>query len=114
METEKLIKELGERFTQLKSQNDWLANENRRLKSEHYKDEELAKLKSENEQLRKGFHISPEEEQKIKKWLGTHECTCRGITKGRVSSFRFDIIPSIGYNGYVKCTCGKEFCFYEE
>lgn len=114
METEKLIKELGEKFTQLEAQNEWLAKENARLRDEHYKDEELARLKSENEQLHHGFSLSKKEEQAIREWQKSHDCPYQGTRIGGIASYRFDIISGIGYIGYVRCTCGKEFCFCKE
>lgn len=118
METEKLIKELGDKFTQLEAQNKRLKEENRLLKSEHFKDEELARMKTTMDQLQsdliRGFPISEKEESKIKQWLNSHDCIYKGTRLGGVSEYRFGIIPGIGYNGYAKCTCGKEFCFYEE
>lgn len=70
---EKLLQQIYDHFRSLNSQNDYLREENSRLKSEAYKDEKLSKMKSEYERMKsayfRGFPISEEEEKKINDWI---------------------------------------------
>ena len=95
-----------------------LRKENELLKSDKYKDVVIAKYKEKYEEVRdklsRGFGISKDEQEKINKWMETHECKYRRSKLSEISEYRFDIIPGIGYNGYVMCNCGDEFCFCEE
>ena len=87
------------------------------------KDEELVKLKKENERLNKellggkGFFITAEEKESINEWIeqhikekhnGNHYA---GAIGGR---FTYKFIPtSIGEIGEIVCSCGDKFCFRE-
>lgn len=115
---DKPIYEILNKYKYLENSNKKLMEENKRLKSEHYKDEELSTLKKQideqNEKLVNSFVLSKEEVGKIQEWMKNHECTHQGMKIKGVSEYIFRTIPGIGYNGYAKCSCGKEFCFYEE
>lgn len=98
-----------------------LTEENRKLKDEHYKDNELQVLKSQvaklQDNLSRGFDISEEEDVAIKNWEEEHVTnahngrTYAGAIGGRLS---YHFTPtSIGTIGVVKCGCGAEFCFRE-
>ena len=101
-----------------KNRNDYLAEENRKLKDEAYKDNEIIKLKEENEKLwkenRRGFSISEEEQNLIDKWRENHNAEKHkskgaGAIGGR---FSFVFTPtSIGTVGKIKCSCGEEYVF---
>lgn len=62
---------------QMKQNNDDLVEENRRLKDENYKDEELAKLSKELKNLEnecyRGFPISKKENEEIITWQKQHD-----------------------------------------
>lgn len=100
-----------EQIKQLKNKIDYLSKEN-------FKDEELKSLKEKIQILERekcqGFFISDKEQEAIRKWHDNHDCKYKGTRLQGTSEYKFSIIPGIGYNGYVKCSCGKEFCFYEE
>lgn len=99
----------------------------KRLESEHYKDEEIQKMKSEIEQMRKemraGFPITGNQQEAIKEWKRMHEETVHGLTDNNkrmkaqgVSGGRYTYLftpTSIGTFGSVRCVCGKEFVFSE-
>ena len=112
---DKAISEIKNKYEVLERENKLLREANSELKSEHYKDEELQKIKQENDELRKelvrGFPITEKEQLAINNWLVSHDCT---KVKRGIDSYNFGIIPGIGYNGSVKCYCGKEFCFCTE
>ena len=102
-----------------------LEETNKKLRSEHYKDEELQQIEQEVKDMKKdyyrGFPISKEEKEAIDKWERQHEeeVHClhtledrlrRGGTIG--GSYRYEFIPtSIGTVGKVVCSCGEEFVF---
>lgn len=90
-----------------------------RLRSEHYKDEELKKMKAEVDmlakQLERGFFISEEQDKKIKDWIEKHTkdkhagSSYAGAIGGR---YEYTFIPTgLGVIGTIKCTCGDEFEF---
>ena len=120
---DKLCLALKEKFLRQEEENERLKAKNKELLDEHYKDNELAALKEENKRLEKliirGFSISEEDDAKIKEWLDNHECRFKSMRNSKIggpgpTEYRFSIIPGIGYNSYVRCKCGKEFCFHEE
>jgi len=96
-----------------------LTKENQELKSEHYKDETLAKMQSDLERIRKdyfrGFPITEDEGIAINKWIKAH---CKEKHNGIISggaiggSFTYSFIPtSIGVIGEIQCSCGDSYCF---
>ena len=97
-----------------------LEKENKALKDEHYKDEELQKMQKELDSLRRdlsrGFPISEEEQEKIREWQRKHEEEAHGATNVTAigGKYTYEFIPtSIGTFGSVKCTCGAKFEFQE-
>lgn len=87
-----------------------LQKENEYLKSEHYKDEELKKLKEENARLKddltRGFRISKLELKKILEWKN-------GLDKQPNRCFHYEFHPtSIGYVGYILDNFGNKFQFH--
>ena len=85
--------------------------ENRRLKSEHYKDTELQNLQHKYDELKKdayrGFPITEREEKRINEWKYKHE-----MQEHPRASYCYIFIPtSLGVIGTIKCSCGAEFDF---
>ena len=104
-----------------------LESENKKLKEENYKDEELATMKSQLEKMQKdyyrGFPISEEEQKSIREWMDKHDeevHNCRTL-KDKLrrggcigGTYKYEFVPtSIGTVGIVKCSCGAEFAFQE-
>lgn len=67
-----VLQEVYDHYRSVKLRNDSLTEENERLKSENYKDEELSKLLGKYNEMRdsyyRGFPISLEEQKKIEDW----------------------------------------------
>ena len=103
----------------------YLNEENKRLRSEQYKDEELSKMKDYMEEVKKdmfrGFPISEREEQRIEEWKLKHEIEDHGLDTPEKrlraqgccgGAYTYYFVPcSIGTIGVVKYSCGKEFEF---
>ena len=68
-----VFQELYDHYRKVEKQNEYLREENARIKSETYKDEELSKMGTEYERMKveyyRGFPISEVEDEKIKKWM---------------------------------------------
>ena len=104
-----------------------LVEENKRLKSDYYKDEEIKKLQNKiddlNADYNRGFPITQKEEAKIKKWMKKHDEEVHGLIKdddrlraGGCIGGRYEYVflpTTIGTIGKVKCSCGSEFVFQE-
>lgn len=105
----------------------YLEEENKLLKEESYKDNELQKMKEKLDRMEKdywrGFPISKEEEVAIEEWKKKHDeeehniktlddrLRAGGCIGGRYS---YHFVPtSIGTSGVVRCSCGAEFKFQE-
>lgn len=127
-----LYMDINQAFDQLKKQvngkingyeecNKYLREENEHLKSEHYENDEIQRLKQENERLRdemrRGFPITKEENEAINKWQQEHiDTKHRGIWyAGAIGGrFSYEFIPTgIGIFGTCKCSCGDSFDFQE-
>lgn len=106
----------------------YLEEENKKLKEEHFKDGELAKMKSELETARKnlyrGFPISEDEDKKIEDWCNKHDVEKHGLntlSKKLASGgciggrYSYHFVPtSIGTVGKVVCEkCGESFTFQD-
>lgn len=67
-DVEAAFKTIQNRIEILESQNGRLAEENKRLKNEHYKDDELSEMKDKLDKMQRayyrGFPISDEEKRK--------------------------------------------------
>lgn len=105
-----LLQEVYDHYRSVKLENEYLQEENARLKSEAYKDEELDKMKKEYDKMKtdyyRGFYVTEEESKRIEKWM-------KEITKGEDfqtkvggaigGRFTYKFIPtSIGTVGVVK------------
>ena len=102
-----------------------LLEQNRQLKDEHYKDEELQKMKFELEEIKKelyrGFPISNKEAEDIRNWQLQHEAEVHGaktieerLRQGGAigGKYEYRFIPtSIGTFGEIVCSCGEKFVF---
>lgn len=102
-----------------------LEEENRKLKEENYKDEEIAAMKVKLDKMRedyyRGFPISEEEQKRIKEWKDKHEeevHNCHSISdklrRGGCfgGTYKYEFVPtSIGTVGTIKCNCGEQFVF---
>lgn len=103
----------------------YLEKENKKLKEDAYKDEELQKMKERLDSMKadylRGFPISEKEDKIIKEWQKKHEeeahglktnehrMKAQGVSGGRYS---YHFVPTaIGTSGVVRCICGTEFEF---
>ena len=85
------------------------------------KDEEIQKLKTENETLRRreytSFVITPEEREFINNWKAAHVAespNCGGYKGPIGGNWSYEFTPtSIGDLGIIKCSCGAEVIFKE-
>ena len=91
-------------------ENDKLTAENKFLKSEQYKDAELAELKSENDRLRKilnqSFTVNEREEESIKEWYKEHS---NKMHNGKDFNYVYEFTPTeIATFGDCICTTCRE------
>lgn len=103
----------------------YLQEENKKLKSEHYKNDKIQEL---TQQLKKaqsdnyrGFPISAEEFDIIRNWQLKHDEEVHNLKtlEARLQAggaiggkYTYEFVPtSIGTIGTVKCSCGAEFTF---
>jgi hypothetical protein len=111
-----VLQEVYDHYRSVVRTNDYLREENERLKCEAYKDEELAKMKEQYEKMKadyyRGFGISEAEDKKIKDWMEKLPSANTGAIGGRFT-YQF-ICTSIGDIGTVKdSVTGEEFTFRE-
>lgn len=107
----------------------YLEEENKKLKDEAFKDEELKrmqeKLKRTSDALMNSFQISKKEWDKIHEWKKQHEADVHGLhtLKERISAhgaagggYTYEFYPTgIAIFGVVKCDrCGAKFQFQED
>ena len=125
MTADDCLKRLAELADSSRSRIEALKKENDRLRSEAYKDEELARMKKERDEaladLRRGFGVYEEEEDAIRAWTERHDAEVhradtveKRIRLGGVSGGRFtySFIPTgLGTIGKIRCSCGAEFLF---
>ena len=106
-------------ISNVKNENQALRAENARLKSEHYKDEEISRLLDEIGHWKKrcsgGFELSEDEKLIIDEWKAKHiqekhnGNSYAGAIGGR---FQYVFTPtSLGDIGEIECSCGDGFCF---
>lgn len=103
--------------------NKRLYNDNKELKSEHYKDEELIRLSKQVEELKEklctanklnAFTLTEEEKKRIEEWQNKHNDEKHpdryfGAAGGELT---YSFTPTgIGMFGTVRCVCGEEFDF---
>lgn len=124
---EECLMAMQKRYQDAEAAIEKLEKENKALKDEHYKDGELQRIQEELTSLKRaryrGFPISEEEQEKIKKWQKEHDKEVHGVTdiKGYLTKagaiggdYTYEFVPtSIGTFGSVKCTCGAKFEFQE-
>ena len=69
----KVLQELYDHYRSISNRNEYLLEENKGLKSEAYKDEELSKMKAQYDKMNadyyRGFPISENENNKINEWI---------------------------------------------
>ena len=105
----------------------YLEKQNKELLDEAYKDNKLKEMQDELNRMRadyrRGFPITEDEENAIKKWCDEHDRKKHGLKtdKDKMKAggciggrYSYELTPtSIGIIGEVKCSCGKKFCFRE-
>lgn len=110
---------IRERILDIEKDNQRLEKENKELLDEHYKDNLVADLKKELDEvksaLRSGFNITPKEAEEINKWKNNHytnqhnapDITTRVKMSGAIGgSYLYEFTPtSIGDFG--ECICGN-------
>ena len=110
------LQEVYDHYRSVTLQNEYLRKENERLKSEAYKDEELAKMKKEYDKLSadyyRGFPISEEEQKTIAEWIKSRPEINEGAIGGR---YTYQFTPtSIGVIGTITDTFTKEKFTFQE
>lgn len=125
---EECVKSILSRIESYEDTIERLKEENRKLKDEVWKDEELQNMKEQLDKMKakyyRGFPISKQEEIAIKEWKENHEeevhglktslqrMNAQGASGGRYSYIFYP--TAIGCSGVVKCnSCGEEFEFCE-
>ena len=103
----------------------YLQEEVKKLKEEHYKDNEIKRLKQAlgkalNDNFR-GFPISEKEEELIEEWTKEHDRKVHRLTSDKLrmqangvsgGRYLYKFLPtSIGISGVIQCSCGAEFEF---
>lgn len=107
----------------LSKETERLHEENKRLKSEHYKDEEINKLSQENKELkdqlwdaeiRSDFVLTEDEDKRIRDWQKKHNerkhPTGRFGAAGGELTYLFKP-TGFGVFGTVECICGEKYKF---
>ena len=106
---------------------EYLEEENKKLKDEHYKDSEMQRmateLKEAKEDLYRGFPISEKEQEKIREWELKHDAEKHGLKTMEQRAMGHGCIggsltwcftpTSIGTIGEVICSCGEKFTFQD-
>ena len=123
---EECVKSILSRIESYEDTIERLKEENKKLKDEVWKDEELQDMKEQLDKMKakyyRGFPISKQEEIAIKEWKEKHEeevhglktslqrVKAQGVSGGR---YVYHFYPTaIGCAGIVKCNaCGEEFEF---
>ena len=112
-----ILQDLYNQYRAIDLRNKYLEEENTRLKTDAYKDEEVAKMKKMYDSMSadyyRGFPISKEEDEKIREW----EEKLIGDVDMKINSARFyyEFYPTpLGTAGYViDGITGEKFCFKE-
>ena len=109
------IKSIQVRFADLAKEVEELRDENKNLKDEHYKDDELRRMKQDLDNARadlvRGFPIFPHEAEIIDKFVFAHSTDPKHPIKNL--SFYYTFKPTeIGVFGEITCAyCGETCCF---
>lgn len=99
-----ILDEIKERYEDIEQRNKKLVEENKLLKSEHYKDEEIQRLKAELDKEREmiAFRISEEGKKKRNDFFVSHKCD-------KMVNCHYEIYPTgIGEVIYYVCGCGEK------
>lgn len=104
------LNKIEEKYNELFTRIDNLVKENERLRSEHYKDEELSDLKSELNEVYGNAPIilSKEAKQKATKFIKEHCDNCHDYKEKWELSYVVFSSPC-GDMISIRCCCGKEF-----
>ena len=112
------LQKVYDQFRRLKYENEHLLEENKRLKSESYKDEELAQMKASYVKMQddyyRGFPISKEEMERIHRWMDelTKDYPEAKINSGR---FHYEFYPTaLGTAGEVVDSITKQRFTFQE
>lgn len=116
---EKDLENISTNFDFLLKQNEKMSEEIEELKSEHYKDKEIKRLREENtrilENIHRGFEITEEDAKKISEWKLNHEINVhkldtveKRIRSGGVSGgkWSYEFVPT-GIGIFSKCICNS-------
>ena len=101
------LKRIYDHYRDVTSRNDYLEKENEHLRTEAYKDEELAKMKEQYEKMKadyyRGFPITEEEGKKINEWIKKQMEGWEDMKIGAIGGrFHYEFTPtSIGIVGVV-------------
>lgn len=115
-EVNDLCDTLKEKFTRMENENNSLREKIKKLESGMYEKEEMARIKSRYDEMKKdyyrGFPITEKEEEKINKWMQQHEKEHSGGHGAIGGKYTYVFTPTaIMTFGSVKCTCGAEYDF---
>ena len=111
------IRSIQVRFADLTKEMEELKDENKHLKKDHYKDDELRRMKQEMDDakidLLRGFPLSPHEAEIRDEFVFAHSIDPSHPVKG--VSFYYTFKPTeVGVFGEVTCAyCGETCCFQE-
>lgn len=114
-----VLQEVYDHYRSVVSTNDYLCKENERLKNEAYKNEELAKMKSDYDRMEsdyyRGFPISEKESKKIDKWIEKQMKKNPGIGGASGGRFTYQFTPTgLGTSGtIIDGFTGDKFTFQE-
>lgn len=114
-----VLQEVYDHYRSVKLQNEHLHKENERLKSDQYRDEELAEMKKKYEKMHedyyRGFPITKEDEEKIAKWMDTVIGKKPERMRMNSARFHYEFYPTpLGVSGViVDSITGKKFEFQE-
>lgn len=109
---------LKDKFMRQEEQIDSLREQNRELRESAYTKKEMAKMKDQLNTLladyHRGFPISKIEQARIHSWMDQHEIEHPGGHGVSGGKYTYEFCPTgLGTIGYVKCSCGKKFCFQD-
>lgn len=92
-----------------------LREENKRLMEESYKDSELQMMKSKceamQEDLRRGFPISEDEDAKIREWIGQHLTKRHKLMVNGRFKYEFQDFAEVSVGSVICTECGESFTF---
>ena len=111
LDFDRCIESLRERNADQNVRIKILEADNKHLKSEHYKDDELRNLQHKYDELKKdacrGFTITEEESNRIYEWKYKHE-----MQEHPRASYTYIFAPTaLGLTGRIECSCGAKFDF---